>query len=127
MRFRLLRHKNSPSATTAGVPLPACIPPKCDALEAIPDLYSPLLAEMMAIYCHTRPLGALSQSERCVNEFQMTARSIINHILEGWAHQTDGQGSIDDLLLTPRNSMTTTLPSARRPDNSSAEEQRLAS
>ena len=127
MRFRFFRHKDRSSASSVGVPLPACIPPKCDALQAIPDLYSPLIAELMAIYCHTRPIGALSQSERCVNEFQMTARSIINHLLEGWSHQTDGQGTINDLLLAPRNSHATAVRSTGRSDIPSAEEQRLAS
>ncbi|MFI6689071.1 glycosyltransferase [Streptomyces sp. NPDC050485] len=128
VRFRLFHLKNRPSATTtADVPLPACMLPECDALQALPDLYSPLIAELMAIYCHTRPLGALSQKERCVNEFQMTARSIINHLLEGWATQTDGQGTIDDLLLAPRNSRTTAAPSARSPEVPSVEERRLAS
>ncbi|MEV6726232.1 hypothetical protein AB0M94_35485 [Streptomyces xanthochromogenes] len=127
MHFRLLRPKNRPPAATPRVPLPACIPPECDALQAIPDLYSPLLAELMAIYCHTRPIGALSQSEHCVNEYQMTARSIINHLLEGWANQTDGQGTIDDLLLAPRNSRTSAVPSTTHAEGPSTEEQRLAS
>ncbi|MFD9630338.1 hypothetical protein [Streptomyces violascens] len=127
MRFRYFRQKNRPSATTSGVPLPVCMPPECDVLQAIPDLHSPLLAELMAIYCHTRPIGALSQSERCVNEYQMTARSIITHLLEGWANQTDGQGTMDDLLLTPRNARTEAAPSTGCAARSALREHGLAS
>ncbi|MFE4873474.1 hypothetical protein [Streptomyces sp. NPDC056682] len=85
------------------------------------------MAELMAIYCHTRPIGALSQSERCVSEYQMTARSIITHLLEGWANQTDGQGTIDDLLLAPRNLRTPAVPSTRRAVYLPLGERRLAS
>ncbi|MFF3159327.1 hypothetical protein [Streptomyces sp. NPDC057910] len=126
MRFRLFRPQH-PQTTPAAVPLPVCVPAECDALRAIPELHSPLIAELMAIYCHTRPIGALSQSERCVNEYQMTARSIITHLLEGWANQTDGQGTIDDLLLAPRNSRTTPIPSTRHAEHPVLGEQRLAS
>ncbi|MBD0742989.1 hypothetical protein BG418_01350 [Streptomyces sp. CBMA152] len=108
------------------MPLPACVPAECDALLARPKVYSPLLAELMAIYCHTRPIGALSQSEHCVNEYQMTARSIISHLLEGWQNQTRGQGTIDDLLLVPRNSRTPALPSTRRAENPASGEHGLA-
>ncbi|MFD5064814.1 hypothetical protein [Streptomyces sp. NPDC058394] len=74
----------------------------CDELGAIARPFSPLIGEMLALYCHTRPIGALSQTEDCRDEYQMTARSIIHHILEGWQNQTDGRGTIDDLLLQPR-------------------------
>ncbi|MFI1177558.1 hypothetical protein [Streptomyces melanogenes] len=124
-RFRRCRTK-SVFITTARVPLPACVPPACDDLLAMPKVSSPLLAELMAIYCHTRPIGALSQSEHCVNEYQMTARSIINHLLEGWQNQTQGQGSIDDLLLAPRT-VRPALPSTRCAENPVSREHRLAS
>lgn len=74
----------------------------CDELGAIARPFSPLVRELLALYCHTRPIGALSQTENCRDEYQMTARSIIHHILEGWQNQTDGRGTIDDLLLRPR-------------------------
>ncbi|MCX5317953.1 hypothetical protein [Streptomyces sp. NBC_00154] len=76
----------------------------CDELGAIARPFSPLIGEMLALYCHTRPIGALSQTEDCRDEYQMTARSIIHHILEGWQNQTAGRGTIDDLLLQPRTS-----------------------
>jgi len=78
-------------------------PKECDALDALPLPYSKLIAEMMAIYCHTRPLGALSQEVRCAEEYRMIARSVMHHILEGWWNQTDGRGTIDDLLQVHRD------------------------
>lgn len=84
--------------------------PACTDLNAMPRLFSPLIAEMMALYCHTRQIGALSQDEHCPDEYQLAARSIIHHILEGWQNQTDGLGSIDQLLLEPRTSRATGFP-----------------
>lgn len=74
----------------------------CGELDSLPLPFSPLIAEMMALYCHTRPIGALSQSEQCAEEYRLVARSVIHHILEGWQNQTDGRGTIDDLLLERR-------------------------
>jgi hypothetical protein len=85
----------------------------CDDLGAITQPFSPLVGELLALYCHTRPLGTLSQNEDCRDEYQMTARSIIHHILEGWQNQTDGRGTIDDLLLQPRSSQHVSGPLPR--------------
>ncbi|MFD5425609.1 hypothetical protein [Streptomyces sp. NPDC127084] len=74
----------------------------CDELGAITRPFSPLIAELLALYCHTRPIGALSQAENCRDEYQMTARQIVHHLLEGWQNQTGGRGTIDDLLILPR-------------------------
>ncbi|WP_351233340.1 hypothetical protein [Streptomyces sp. NPDC002133] len=76
----------------------------CDEIGAITRPFSPLVGELLAVYCHTRPIGAFSQTEHCRDEYQMTARQIIHHILEGWQNQTGGRGTIDDLLLRPRQS-----------------------
>ncbi|MFG2775279.1 hypothetical protein [Streptomyces sp. NPDC048350] len=76
---------------------------RCDEVEAITRPFSPLVSEMLALYCHTRLIGALSQSETCPDEYRMTARQVIHHILEGWTNQTGGRGTIDDLLLEPRH------------------------
>jgi hypothetical protein len=51
----------------------------CDELGAITRPFSPLVGELLALYCHTRSIGALSQSEDCRDEYQMTARSVIHH------------------------------------------------
>ncbi|MFE7111169.1 hypothetical protein ACFU98_32365 [Streptomyces sp. NPDC057575] len=75
----------------------------CDAALSTARPISPLVREMMALYCHTRTIGALSQDEDYCDEYRMTARSIIHHILEGWQNQTDGRGTIDDPLLQPRS------------------------
>ncbi|WP_329127280.1 hypothetical protein [Streptomyces sp. NBC_01465] len=60
-----------------------------------------MIAEFMAVFCHTRMLAGLSQRQRCTEEYRLMARSVIHHVLEGWKHQTDGTGTIDDLLLEP--------------------------
>ncbi|MFE5108360.1 hypothetical protein [Streptomyces sp. NPDC056663] len=99
----------------------------CDELGAIARPFSPLIREMLALYCHTRPIGGLSQTERCRDEYQTTTRSIIHHILEGWQNQTDGRGRIDDLLLQPRIAHPSRLQEAPPHPTSSAERYRHAS
>jgi hypothetical protein len=99
----------------------------CDELGAIARPFSPLIGEMLALYCHTRPIGALSQTEDCRDEYQMTARSIIHHILEGWQNQTDGHGTIDDLLLQPRNTSLSRTQEAPAHPTPGAERYRQAS
>ncbi|MET7714855.1 hypothetical protein [Streptomyces sp. NPDC005407] len=96
-RFRKADHAPAAAATQGDYRA-------CDELGAITRPFSPLVGELLALYCHTRPIGALSQTENCRGEYQMTARSIIHHILEGWQNQTDGRGTIDDLLIQPRQS-----------------------
>ncbi|MER6610789.1 hypothetical protein ABT282_34065 [Streptomyces sp. NPDC000927] len=76
----------------------------CDEASLIARPFSPLVGEMVALYCHARTIGALSQDEDCCDEYRMTARAIIHHILVGWENQTAGRGTIDDLLLQPRTS-----------------------
>jgi hypothetical protein len=114
--MRLLRRK--PSAPTAPAPTApahdATTSRACSALDAMPLPYSDLIGEMMAIYCHTRPIGALSQDINCPEEYRMVASSIIHHILEGWWNQTDGQGTINDLLLEPAAFRTVRDVSSRR-------------
>ena len=39
----------------------------------------------------------------CTEEYRLIARSVIHHILEGWWNQTDGRGTIDDLLQFRRD------------------------
>ncbi|MFC9608001.1 hypothetical protein ACFTTN_31715 [Streptomyces niveus] len=111
---------------TAPTPPPVATPTNpraCGELDSLPRPFSPLIAEMMALYCHTRPIGALSQSEQCAEEYRLVARSVVHHILEGWQNQTDGRGTIDDLLLEPRRARTPTAPDERA---SSEHDQRLA-
>lgn len=103
----LLRRKpaaHTTPAPTAPVPVQDGTSRACSALDALPLPYSDLIAEMMAIYCHTRPIGALSQDTVCPEEYRLVARSVIHHILEGWQNQTRGQGTINDLLLEPVSS-----------------------
>jgi hypothetical protein len=99
----------------------------CDELGAITRPFSPLVGELLALYCHTRPIGALFQTEDCRDEYQMTARSVIHHILEGWQNQTGGRGTIDDLLLQPRQSRTTGIPATRPAEYSVPGDHGLAS
>ncbi|MFJ2008007.1 hypothetical protein [Streptomyces chartreusis] len=108
-------------------PLPDCVPAACDDMQPLPKLFSPLIAEMMATYCHTKHLAGLAQDERCAAEYQLVARSIVHHVLEGWQNQTGGRGTIDDLLIEMRPSRTAGLPSPHAADSPAAREHRLAS
>jgi hypothetical protein len=89
-------------STPAPTPAPVDAHRPCDELGAIATPFSPLIGELLALYCHTRPLGALSQDESCPQEYQLIARSVIHHVIEGWQNQTGGRGTIEDLLLQPR-------------------------
>lgn len=90
-------------------PAPALVPtpqPRaCDELGALAEPFSPLIGELLALYSHTRPIGLLSQQEDCCDEYQLVARSLIHHILEGWQNQTEGRGTIEDLLLQRRHTV----------------------
>jgi hypothetical protein len=96
-------------------------------MRPLPKLFSPLIAEMMATYCHTKHLAGLAQDERCAAEYQMVARSIVQHVLEGWQNQTGGRGTIDDLLLGPRTSREAVVPASHAADFPVAREHRVAS
>ncbi|MEV6654801.1 hypothetical protein [Streptomyces sp. NPDC051219] len=89
-------------STAAPAPSQASPYRSCDELGAVAEPFSPLVGELLALYCHTRPLGALSQDEKCPQEYQLIARSVIHHIIEGWQNQTGGRGTIEDLLLEPK-------------------------
>ncbi|MEJ8631955.1 hypothetical protein [Streptomyces sp. MS2.AVA.5] len=93
-------------------------PRACEELGELTKPFSPLIGELLALYCHTRPIGLLSQTESCRDEYQMTARQIIHHILEGWRNQTDGHGTIRDLLIE-HMPLHTVLPQA--PDSADME------
>ncbi|EPH45354.1 hypothetical protein STRAU_1619 [Streptomyces aurantiacus JA 4570] len=109
------------------MPAPTCVPPACADLTALPRLFSPLIAELMGAFCHTRRLAALAQDEQCTAEYQMAARSVIHHVLEGWQHQTGGHGTIDDLLLQPRRTRPAGGPPVHAADSPVAREHRIAS
>ncbi|MFE4019269.1 hypothetical protein ACFXPZ_17930 [Streptomyces sp. NPDC059101] len=77
-------------------------PPACAPLAHTARPHTPLITELLALYCHTRPIGALAGQEQCAEDYRMIARSVIHHLFEGWQQQTHGRGTIDDLLITPR-------------------------
>ncbi|MFI5688391.1 hypothetical protein [Streptomyces sp. NPDC051636] len=96
-------------------------------MRPLPKLFSLLIAEMMATYCHTKNLAGLAQYERCPAEYQLVARSIVQHVLEGWQNQTGGRGTIEDLLLGPWTSRPTVVPAPHAADFPVAREHRVAS
>jgi hypothetical protein len=96
-------------------------------MRPLPQLFSPLIAEMMAAYCHTKHLAGLAQDERCLAEYQLVARSIVQHVLEGWQNQTGGRGTIEDLLLGRRPSRSTVVPPTHSADFPVAREHHVAS
>lgn len=101
MRLFPLRRTPRPAAPSSPPPPVPYFPGACADMLPLPKLFSPLIAEMMATYCHTKHLAGLAQDERCPAEYQLVARSIVQHVLEGWQNQTGGRGTIDDLLLGP--------------------------
>lgn len=123
LRFRRTRRPATPPSTTPEPEFPA----SCADMRPLPKLFSPLIAEMMATYCHTKHLASLAQDERCPAEYQLVARSIVQHVLEGWQNQTGGCGTIEDLLLGPRTSRPTVVPASRAADSPVAREHRVAS
>lgn len=95
--------------TTPNPPAPAPAQPHqsaCTDLDTAARPHTPLIAEMLALYRHTRPIGTLAGQEQSAEEYRLIARSVIHHIYEGWQQQTGGRGSIDDLLLLPRTPTT---------------------
>lgn len=127
--MRLFRFRRTPRpAAPAPVPAPDCVPTgACADMRPLPKLFSPLIAEMMATYCHTKHLAGLAQDERCAAEYQLVARSIVQHVLEGWQNQTGGRGTIEDLLLGPWTSRPTVVPAPHAADFPVAREHRVAS
>ncbi|MFF3277187.1 hypothetical protein ACFYWU_40655 [Streptomyces chrestomyceticus] len=86
--------------------------PACEDLATADLPHTPLIAEMLALYCHTRPLATLAGQEQSAEEYRMIARSVIHHLYEGWQQQTGGRGRIDDLLLIPRSDGPATVTPA---------------
>ncbi|MFJ3310912.1 hypothetical protein ACIPSA_49885 [Streptomyces sp. NPDC086549] len=126
--MRLFRLRRTPRpATAAPNPAPDCFPAACADMRPLPKLFSPLIAEMMATYCHTKHLAGLAQDERCPAEYQLVARSIVQHVLEGWQNQTGGRGTIEDLLLGPWTSRAAVVPAPPAADFPVAREHRVAS
>lgn len=125
--MRLFRSPRTPRpAAPPATPAPD-VPAACADMRPLPKLFSPLIAEMMATYCHTKHLAGLAQDERCPAEYQLVARSIVQHVLEGWQNQTGGLGTIEDLLLGPWQSRQTVVPASHAADFPVAREHRVAS
>lgn len=97
MLFTRRKRHTQPSLATA---TPTSTPYPCQDLDALPLAFSPVIGELMAVVCHTRAIGDLSQNGQCADEYQFVARSVIQHILEGWQNQTGGHGTIEDLLIS---------------------------
>lgn len=77
------------------------IVPPCASVEAMPTAFSPLITQLLAVHAHTRQINRLAQQEVHRAEFRLAARAVVSQLLEAWAHQTDGCGTIDDLLVEP--------------------------
>lgn len=80
------------------MPAPATDRHACADLDAMPLPFSPLVTELLAVHVHTQKLTWLARQERCPEEFRLAAHAVLGHILEAWAHQTGGRGSIQNLL-----------------------------
>jgi len=100
---------------TRPVPVPASVQHACADLDDMPLPFSPLITELLAVNVHTRQLIRLAQQERCPEEFRLAAHAVLKHILEAWAHQTGGRGSIEDLLMDPPAPRDTGVPGTRGP------------
>ncbi|GLW19732.1 hypothetical protein Stsp01_64750 [Streptomyces sp. NBRC 13847] len=71
---------------------------RCAQFATVAQPLGPLVTEMIALHTHTRHLAWLSEREHCPDSYQLLARSIVREVLAGWHHQTDGRGTIEDLL-----------------------------
>lgn len=71
---------------------------RCADFAVVSQPLGPLMTEMIALHTHTRHLSWLSEREQCPDSYRLLARSIVREVLAGWHHQTDGRGTIGDLL-----------------------------
>ncbi|MEJ8653669.1 hypothetical protein WKI65_37895 [Streptomyces sp. MS1.AVA.3] len=71
---------------------------RCADFAVVAQPLGPLVTEMIALHTHTRHLSWLSEREQCPDSYRLLARSIVREVLAGWHHQTDGRGTIGDLL-----------------------------
>ncbi|MFJ5804082.1 hypothetical protein [Streptomyces decoyicus] len=71
---------------------------RCADFAVVAQPLGPLVTEMIALHTHTRHLSWLSEREQCPDSYRLLARSILREVLAGWHHQTDGRGTIGDLL-----------------------------
>lgn len=71
---------------------------RCTDYAVVAQPLGPLVTEMIALHTHTRHLSWMSEREQCRDSYQLLARSIVREVLAGWHHQTDGHGTIEDLL-----------------------------
>ena len=71
---------------------------RCADFAVVAQPLGPLVTEMIALHTHTRHLSWLSEREECPDSYRLLARSIVREVLAGWHHQTDGRGTIGDLL-----------------------------
>ncbi|WP_411139007.1 hypothetical protein [Streptomyces sp. C10] len=71
---------------------------RCADFAVVSQPLGPLVTEMIALHTHTRHLSWLSEREQCPDSYRLLARSIVREVLAGWHHQTDGRGTIGDLL-----------------------------
>ncbi|MFF8790800.1 hypothetical protein [Streptomyces sp. NPDC015125] len=71
---------------------------RCAQFATVAQPLGPLVTEMIALHTHTRHLSWLSEREHCPDSYRLLARSIVREVLAGWHHQTDGHGTIEDLL-----------------------------
>ncbi|MCY0930987.1 hypothetical protein OTB20_33310 [Streptomyces sp. H27-H1] len=86
---------------TTHIPAPAASENACGSVSAM-LAFNPLITELLAVHSRTRHLPTLAEQTPSPEEFRLVARSILGSVLEAWSRQTDGQGTIDDLLLEPR-------------------------
>lgn len=52
MLRRLFSPRTHRRTTPPAIPAPSCVPAACSDMTPLPQLFSPLIAEMMAAYCH---------------------------------------------------------------------------
>lgn len=81
----------------------ATTPPRlgCETPASGPGLSTPLLAELEALCDHARNLPWLGSREQRPEEYQRLAGIVVARLVEGWAEQTGGHGTLQDLLALP--------------------------
>ncbi|MEV3999074.1 hypothetical protein ACFYPK_28050 [Streptomyces halstedii] len=72
----------------------------CEELDAVTVQFSPLVGELLALYCHARLLQAVSEDDRCPQEYQLLAHRIIQQLFKAWVVQNPA-GTMEDLIAGP--------------------------
>ncbi|MEW1913815.1 hypothetical protein AB0442_36220 [Kitasatospora sp. NPDC085895] len=93
--------RRTPARPAAPVRARSAVRPACADLGLLPSSFSPLIGALLESYCHTRTAAALVRGQLEPEEYRAVAGAIVRDLLEGWAVQSGGRGTVEDLLAAP--------------------------